>query len=563
MAVISVNLTDTFEQWRTKTNSIGTKQGDLTTLTTTAKSTVVAAINELDGAASFSNVVEDTSPQLGGNLDVLARSITTSTTNGNIAITPHGSGKVVLDGISHPNADGTNGQVLQTNGSGVLSFATISSDPTMGGDLSGTASNAQIVANAVTATEIASNAVTTAKINADAVDGTKLADDACDSEHYTDGSIDNVHLATGIASSKLTGALPAISGASLTNLPLVGKNLIINGAMKIAQRGTSFAAMANGYSLDRWKFEHSNIGVYTITQDSSGPPGFANSLKIDCTTADASPAAGDFLQLKYRFEGQDVQHLKKGTSSAESVTLSFWVKCNKTGNFASRLYDDDNNRIIGSTVTINSANTWEKKSITYAGDTTGALDDDINTSLMIDWTFDAGSTYTSGAVPTSWETYTNADYAAGTTLALADSTSNYINITGVKLEIGTSATDFESRSYGEELKLCQRYYYAHIGPNQGSNQLIGKGAWNSATQLEATVHFKETMRTTPTLVTVSGTNYYRYHGRGTSAYISWVNIHAQQTNCASLYTTITGTLGLGANLVCTNANAYVHFNAEL
>ena len=370
-------------------------------------------------------------------------------------------------------------------------------------------------------------------------------------------------MATGIASSKLTGALPAISGASLTNLPLVGKNLIINGAMKIAQRGTSFAAMANGYSLDRWKFEHSNIGVYTITQDSSGPPGFANSLKIDCTTADASPAAGDFLQLKYRFEGQDVQHLKKGTSSAESVTLSFWVKCNKTGNFASRLYDDDNNRIIGSTVTINSANTWEKKSITYAGDTTGALDDDINTSLMIDWTFDAGSTYTSGTVPTSWETYTNADYAAGTTLALADSTSNYINITGVKLEVGTSATDFESRSYGEELKLCQRYYYAHIGPNQGSNQLIGKGAWNSATQLEATVHFKETMRTTPTLVTVSGTNYYRYHGRGTSAYISWVNIHAQQTNCASLYTTITGTLGLGANLVCTNANAYVHFNAEL
>ena len=159
MAVISVNLTDTFEQWRTKTNSLSTQQGDLTTLTTTAKSTVVAAINELDTAASFSNVVEDTSPQLGGNLDVLARSITTSTTNGNIAITPHGSGKVVLDGISHPNADGTNGQVLQTNGSGVLSFATISSDPTMGGDLSGTASNAQIVANAVTATEIASNAV--------------------------------------------------------------------------------------------------------------------------------------------------------------------------------------------------------------------------------------------------------------------------------------------------------------------------------------------------------------------------------------------------------------------
>jgi len=177
---------------------------------------MVAAINEIDAAST--EVLTDTTPQLGGNLDVLARSITTSTTNGNIAITPHGSGKVVLDGISHPNADGTNGQVLQTNGSGVLSFATISSDPTMGGDLSGTASNAQLVANCVTATELAGDAVT----------GAQLADDACNSEHYTDGSIDNVHLATGIDAAKLTtgtlpmarlsGTLPALNGSALTNL---------------------------------------------------------------------------------------------------------------------------------------------------------------------------------------------------------------------------------------------------------------------------------------------------------------------------------------------------------
>lgn len=163
MAVISVNLTDTFEQWRTKTNSLATQQGDLTTLTTTAKNTMVAAINEIDAAST--EVLSDTTPQLGGNLDVLTRSITTSTTNGNIAITPNGSGKVVIDGISHPNADGTNGQVLQTNGSGVLSFATISSDPSMGGDLSGTASNAQLVANCVTDAEVADNALSGNKIH--------------------------------------------------------------------------------------------------------------------------------------------------------------------------------------------------------------------------------------------------------------------------------------------------------------------------------------------------------------------------------------------------------------
>jgi hypothetical protein len=256
MAVISVNLTDTFEQWRTKTNSLCTQQGDLTTLTTTAQNTMVAAINEIDAAST--EVLSDTTPQLGGNLDVLARIITTSTTNGNIAITPHGSGKVVLDGISHPNADGSNGQVLQTNGSGVLSFATISSDPTMGGDLSGTASNAQLVANSVTATElagdavtgaqladdacdsehytdgsidavhIASNAVTSVKISADSITGAKIADDVIDSAHYVAGSIDNEHLASGISAAKLTtgtlpmaslsGTLPALNGSALTAL---------------------------------------------------------------------------------------------------------------------------------------------------------------------------------------------------------------------------------------------------------------------------------------------------------------------------------------------------------
>ncbi len=348
-----------------------------------------------------------------------------------------------------------------------------------------------------------------------------MGDNSIDSDSYVDGSIDTAHVGDDqITLAKMAGGTdgqiitfdasgdpvavgPGSDGQVLTSTgagsppafetPSVAarKSLIINGAMNIAQRGTSFAAMANGYSLDRWKFEHSSIGAYTVTQDSSGPAGFANSLKIDCTTADASPAAGDFLQLKYRMEGQDLQHLKKGTASAESITLSFWVKCNKTGNFASRIYDDDNNRIIGNTVTISSADTWEYKSITYAGDTTGALGDDANTSLMIDWTFDAGSTYTSGAVPTSWETYTNADYAAGTTLALADSTSNYINITGVKLEVGTSATDFEHKHYNEELILCQRYCR-----KLGSGVL---GLASGTTTFYFSAPFELPMRATPTL----------------------------------------------------------------
>jgi hypothetical protein len=256
----------------------------------------------------------------------------------------------------------------------------------------------------------------------------------------------------------LTATSFAGDGSSLTGIA-GRRNMILNGAMKISQRGTSFAAIGNGdYSLDRWQFTESSIGAYTITQDSSGPAGFANSLKIDCTTADASPASGEWLTFQYKIEGQDLQQLKKGTASAESVTLSFWVKCNKTGNIQVNLKDEDNNRQIGNTVTIDSADTWEQKSLTFAGDTTGALGDDNACSMFIEWWLDSGSSLSSGAVPTSWETKADTDRNAGGTLAFADSTSNYINITGVQLELGTVATDFEHRSYGEELALCQRYY---------------------------------------------------------------------------------------------------------
>ena len=226
MAVISVNLTDTFEQWRTKTNTLCTQQGDLTTLTTTAKNTMVAAINEIDAAvAGISNVVEDTTPQLGGNLDVLARIITTSTTNGNIAITPHGSGKVVLDGISHPNADGSNGQVLQTNGSGVLSFATISSDPTMGGDLSGTASNAQIAANTITGTELANNAVVSAHITDGTIIGGDIGSTTITGGNLVNGTITGTQLAANcITSAKITDG--TIIGGDIGSTTITGSNLV-------------------------------------------------------------------------------------------------------------------------------------------------------------------------------------------------------------------------------------------------------------------------------------------------------------------------------------------------
>ena len=276
------------------------------------------------------------------------------------------------------------------------------------------------------------------------------------------------------------------------------RNMIINGAMQVSQRGTSFAAITSGdYSLDRWMLVH-NLGAYTVTQNSTGADGFANSFKVDCTTADASPAATEYLSIRYQLEGQDLQGWKKGTASAESVTLSFWVKCNKTGNMQVNLLDLDNTRIIGNTVTINVADTWEQKSLTFAGDTTGAFGDDNASSLMVEFFLDAGSNYTSGAVPTSWEAKVDTDRNAGGTLDLADSTSNYLNITGVQLELGSTATAFEHRSYGEELALCQRYCQKWgVGRTYAS---IASGGTGNATDTTMILQFPVVMRTSPTIV---------------------------------------------------------------
>jgi len=311
-----------------------------------------------------------------------------------------------------------------------------------------------------------------------------------------DGTVDEGTLA---ADSVTAAKIPA----ALENTFVSGrKNLIINGAMQVAQRGTSETGVtASAYHIDRLKSFLTSLGTWTVTQDGSGPSGFANSLKYDCTTADASPAAGDSMFIASRLEGQDLQSLKKGTADAESFTLSFHVKSNKTGTYQVNFYDADNTRIIGGTYTIDAADTWEKKELTFAGDTTGTLDDDNLLSLQIEWWLGSGTNYTSGAVPTSWEAVSDADRNAGGTVNLADSTSNYLNITGVQLELGSTATDFEHRSYGEELALCQRYY-CRIG--EGTSRGLYGGYNLSGNWEYLPMSFPVTMRTVPTL-TKNGT----------------------------------------------------------
>jgi len=238
----------------------------------------------------------------------------------------------------------------------------------------------------------------------------------------------------------------------------VGKNLIINGAMQIAQRGTSASVTSSSYlTCDRWRILKSNATpTVTVSQSTDAPDGFSNSLKWDTTVAGTLSSNG-YLGIEQKLEGQMLQQLAFGTTSAKKWTLSFWVKSSITGTYAISHYSADNgSRIIGSTYTIDVANTWEKKTITYDGDTAASLDNDNNESLRVTFHLAAGSQMKSSD-NTSWTTYSASTWAYGQQVDLCANTGTFY-LTGVQLEVGESATEFEHRPYTIELQLCQRYY---------------------------------------------------------------------------------------------------------
>jgi hypothetical protein len=293
--------------------------------------------------------------------------------------------------------------------------------------------------------------------------------------------------------------------ANVTN-NLSNRNKIYNGKMAVAQRSQSVSSItATGiYTCDRWHTTITTCGTWTQSQSTDVPTGegFSKSLKMDCTTADASLAAGDRIFISQRFEGQDLQDFCKGTSSAKQYTLSFYVKSAKTGTHVVELLDHDSAfRHVCGTYTINSADTWEKKTITFPADTTGAFGDDNAKSLEVQWYLAAGSTYQSGTLATSWASVTNGNRATGQ-VNVADNTANNWYLTGVQLEVGSVATDFEHLSFADELRRCQRYYWK-IAQNtyrriNGYKRSDGNSHWE--------IHCPVPMRTAPSpTLLVSGT----------------------------------------------------------
>jgi hypothetical protein len=396
-------------------------------------------------------------------------------TNIDLKLTPKGTGKLNLDGIKFPNADGTANQFLKTDGSGALSFATVQS-------------------------------------------------------------------------------------------PSGFRNIVINGDMQIAQRSTSVASISSGntyHALDRFRVDINSLGTWTMSQSTDVPTGegFAKSLKLDCTTADASPSASDVLILLTSFEGQNLQYLKKGTASAVSLTLSFWVKSTKTGTFIAEILDDDNSRTINKSYTVNTTNTWEKKTITFEGDTTGAFTNDNGKSVNLAFWLGAGSNFTSGTLQTTWGATTNANRAVGQ-VNIADSTANDFYITGIQLEAGTSATDFEFLPIDVSLGRCLRYYYLHVSGNQ---KTVERGHYYTSSQIESFVAFKQTMRTEPTLSVVSGTDYYQIARNGATDEFNDFTIYRPTTNKAMIYNNAqaSGTAGQAGTIYTNNASAFIAFQAEL
>jgi hypothetical protein len=279
------------------------------------------------------------------------------------------------------------------------------------------------------------------------------------------------------------------------------KNIVINGDMSLAQRSTSVASVATGYNTcDRWNTVQTSLGAFTQSQSTDVPTGqgFATSLKMDCTTADASPAVADRLFIEQKFEGQNLQYLKKGTANAVSTTLSFWVKSIKTGTYITQLYDVDNDRSISKSYTVDVTDTWEKKTITFAGDTTGTLGNDNSNDLSVRFYLGVGTNYSSGTLGTSWAANVNANVAVGQ-VNLADDTANEWYITGVQLEAGTTASDFEFLPVDVNLQRCFRYFEKFGGGN------LHGGSYNGATTI-GHVQYKVRKRATPTLSGVTGNN---------------------------------------------------------
>ena len=345
------------------------------------------------------------------------------------------------------------------------------------------------------------------------------------------------------------------------------KNLIINGAMNVSQRATSstgLGASAGYFTLDRYRTTFSSTaGRLTMSQVADVHDGFANAMKFECTTADTSVAAGEYFILQQKFEGQDLQQLQKGSSDAKEFTVSFYVKGNASATYVVEMYDLDNNRQVGKTFSVTTS--WTRVELTFPADTTGALDDDNAASLQLGIWLHAGSNYTSGTLATSWISNVSAQRAGGIS-SFFDSTDRTFFLTGLQLEVGSVATDFEHRSFAEELKLCQRYYYKQKANNNEFFRGMGMADVDGNSVI-LNSPFPTTMRVAPSALEQSGTASEYKIRRSTTATCTSVPTfgHATQDQLVCVFTKSSHGFGDGSAVraVSGTGGAFLAVSAEL
>tara|TARA_Y100000592_G_C5426944_1_gene296251 strand:+ start:50 stop:1096 length:1047 start_codon:yes stop_codon:yes gene_type:complete len=277
------------------------------------------------------------------------------------------------------------------------------------------------------------------------------------------------------------------------------RNLVINGAMNVAQRGTSFTSISsNTYTLDRWQLQAAGDGRSTITQSTTVPNNnFLYSMKVDVTTADTSLGATDLQSFTQRIEGNAMYQLGLGTSSAKSFTVSFWVRSNKTGTYCVAIRNASGGRSITSEYSISSADTWEHKVITFSGDTTGTYSTNNSEGINLNFVLLAGTNH-DGKTADTWEA--NTAFATDNQVNLFDNTSNEWYVTGVQLEVGSASTEFEHRSFEEELAACQRYYKRYnIGSDTAYSRLVVSTYSDTTSRFYVTMQLPVELRTTPTI----------------------------------------------------------------
>ena len=366
------------------------------------------------------------------------------------------------------------------------------------------------------------------------------------------------------------------SGATITNSGTAtgfgiirpnSKAILLNGDMQVAQRSASTTGLGDGdegyVTVDRVRHTigATSAGRFTSAQTAvTDLAGFSNCLHLDCTTADASIAAGELFTLDWRIEGQDLQMAKKGHSDAEAITISFWMKAEDAKVYVIELSDIDNTRHIAQTFT--SATSWTQHVLSFAGDTTGKITNDNAESLRVRMWLHAGATYTGGTLASSWAATNNANSAAGIG-SFFDNTNNDIKLTGMQLEIGsyTTATipSFQYASYADNLERCYRYFKRHSHSVNYAPVMVGYASGTGSSRCMQ--QFFVPMRVAPTMT--SNGDFVRSHGTATAMTVASVTSTADSI---SVDFSATGVFTDQQGVVITfkaDSTAFIQYDAEL